>query len=82
MNGGANGGSFGWVLVGIGLLIAAAGLLWLFVPGISRLGRLPGDVVIEGKNGRFYFPITTSIILSVVLSLALWIAARISGGGN
>lgn len=37
-----------------------------------RLGRLPGDIAIEGKNGGFYFPIVTSLLLSVVATLVLW----------
>ncbi|HLU99706.1 MAG TPA: DUF2905 family protein [Acidobacteriota bacterium] len=39
----------------------------------TRLGRLPGDITIEFKNGKFYFPITTSILLSLLLTLILWI---------
>lgn len=80
MNGEAPGGSFGWTLVGIGLLITVGGLLWIFVPGVSRLGRLPGDIVIEQKNGRFYFPIVTCILISIVLSVVMWIISRVTGG--
>jgi len=40
------------------------------------LGRLPGDIVYRGKNTTFYFPLTTSILLSVVLSLVLWVIGR------
>lgn len=58
-------------LIVIGLLIVAAGVLW---PWLSKLplGRLPGDIVVERENFRFYFPITTMIIVSVVLSIILW----------
>jgi len=58
-------------LIIIGLLIVAVGLLW---PWLSKLplGRLPGDIVVERENFRFYFPITTMIIVSVVLSIILW----------
>jgi len=38
-----------------------------------RLGRLPGDIAYQGKNGSFYFPIVTCIVLSVALSLILWV---------
>lgn len=57
------------IVIGAGLLLA--GLLW---PWLSKLGlgRLPGDIRIENESGGFYFPITTSIIISVVLSLILW----------
>jgi len=59
-------------LIIIGLLIVAAGLLW---PWLSKLplGRLPGDIVIERENFRFYFPITTMVIVSVVVSVILWL---------
>ncbi len=45
----------------------------MFAPHLPRLGRLPGDIVIEGKNGRFYFPVVTCLLISVVLSLVLWV---------
>ncbi|OJU89164.1 MAG: hypothetical protein BGO06_27860 [Shinella sp. 65-6] len=58
-----------------GLCLVIAGLAW---PLLSRLnlGRLPGDIVIQGEQGGFYFPIMTCIIVSVVLSLIFWIAGR------
>ncbi len=71
---GANGNSgFGWVLVIVGLVIAAIGLIWVLVPNLPTLGRLPGDIVIERENSRFYFPIVTCIVISVVLSLVMWL---------
>ena len=70
-SGGAAG--FGWGLVVIGLMIAGMGLIWVIAPHAPRLGRLPGDIVIEGKNGRFYFPVVTCVVISIVLSLAAWI---------
>ena len=59
----------------LGIVLIVAGLLW---PWISRLGlgRLPGDVVVERENFRLYLPITTSILISVVLSLILWFLNR------
>jgi hypothetical protein len=62
-------------LVTIGAVILVVGLLW---PWLSRLGlgRLPGDILIERGNSRFYFPITTSIVVSIVLSLILWFFKR------
>lgn len=58
-------------LVIAGLVIVAAGLLW---PWLSKVpfGRLPGDIVIERDNFRFYFPITTMVVVSLVISLVLW----------
>jgi hypothetical protein len=62
-------------LIVVGLIIVAAGLLW---PWLSRigLGRLPGDIVIERENFTFYVPIATGILISIVLSIILWLANR------
>jgi hypothetical protein len=62
----------GKFLVFAGIVLVAVGIVWL-VGERFGLGRLPGDIVIEGENTRFYFPIMTSIIISIVLSLALWL---------
>ena len=58
-------------LIIIGVLILVAGLLW---PWLSQLpfGRLPGDIVIDRPGFRFYFPITTMILVSVIVSAVLW----------
>jgi hypothetical protein len=63
------------ILIAIGAILLAAGLLW---PWLSRLGlgRLPGDIRIETENGFFYFPITTCIVISVVVSLVFWLLRR------
>jgi len=62
-------------LIIIGLAIAAVGLLW---PWIARLGlgRLPGDIFVQRDGFTFYAPIATSILVSVVLSLLLWLFSR------
>jgi hypothetical protein len=60
----------GLVLVLIGVLVTLGDKLPI------RLGRLPGDIRWEGKNGAFYFPITTSILVSLVLTLVLWLMGR------
>jgi len=70
--------SLGWTLVIAGLAIAAVGLFFVFGPSIPWLGRLPGDIRIEGEQTRFYFPITTCILLSVVLSLAAWVVQKLT----
>jgi len=57
----------GAVLVGAGLLLTLGGKLPF------RLGRLPGDIAYQGRHGSFYFPIVTCIVLSVALTLILWI---------
>jgi hypothetical protein len=63
-----------WLII-LGVVLVAAGLLW---PWISKLGlgRLPGDIVVERENFRLYLPITTSILISLVLSLVLWLMNR------
>jgi hypothetical protein len=60
-----------WLII-IGILFILVGVAW---PWLSRLGlgHLPGDISIERKGFSFYFPITTSIVISVVLSILFWI---------
>ena len=61
----------------LGLLLVAVGILVTLGARLPiKLGRLPGDVVIRGKNGVFYFPIVTCIIVSAVLSLLMWLIGR------
>ncbi len=62
-------------LVAIGLTVAAVGLLWPWLAKLG-LGRLPGDINVQGEHGSFYFPIATCIVISVVLSLLLWLINR------
>jgi hypothetical protein len=59
-----------WLII-LGVVLILAGLLWPWL-GKLGLGRLPGDIVIERENFRLYLPITTSILISVILSLILW----------
>ncbi|MCC5905065.1 MAG: DUF2905 domain-containing protein [Balneolaceae bacterium] len=73
-------GDLGKWLIGIGLIIVMAGVvLWLFADRLGWLGQLPGDIRVERENVRFYFPISTMIIISIVLSLLLTFLARIFG---
>ncbi len=58
------------MLILVGLLMLAAERLHI------RLGRLPGDIVWQGKNGSFYFPIVTCLLLSALGSLVLWLLGR------
>ena len=62
-------------LVYFGLLLVAVGLLWPFIER-GGLGRLPGDFVIGRGSFRLYIPLATSLLLSVILSLLLWIFRR------
>ncbi len=62
-------------LITIGIILVLLGLLWPWLQK-SGLGRLPGDIVVEQENFRFYFPITTGIIISIVLSLLFWLMRK------
>lgn len=67
----------GKALLAIGLLLAVAGGLLLLAGRFGLpLGRLPGDVAYRGKHVSFYFPLGTSIVISVVLSLVFWLLSR------
>jgi len=61
-----------------GAVLIIAGLVWHFSGGKIPLGRLPGDIRIESENSRFYFPLTTCLLLSAVLSFAGWLFGWIS----
>jgi len=63
------------LLIALGLLLVAAGLLW---PWLAKIpwGRLPGDITVERPGFAFYFPLTTSIIVSIVLSFVAWWLGR------
>ncbi len=63
------------LLIIVGIVLIAVGLAWLAGERLG-LGRLPGDIVIERENVRIYIPLMTSLIVSVVLSLALWFFSR------
>ncbi len=62
-------------LILIGAVLVLLGLLWPWIQKLG-LGRLPGDIVVERENVRFYFPIVTSIIVSIVLTLLFWLFRR------
>jgi len=64
---------FGKMLLVFGLVIVAIGGLLMLYDKIPFLGKLPGDINIKRDNYQFYFPITTSMILSILLSLILWL---------
>ena len=67
----------GRILIGLGLLlVAAGGVVILFGKMGVPLGRLPGDISYKGKHVSFYFPLATSVLLSVLLSLVLWLISR------
>jgi hypothetical protein len=67
----------GRTLIVAGALLIVLGLLFLVGDRLPiRLGRLPGDIAIRGRHGVFYFPLVTCILLSVILSLVLWLIRR------
>jgi hypothetical protein len=71
--------SFGKALVVIGVLIALLGFVFWrggSIPLVNRLGRLPGDIYIHRANFSFYFPVTTAILVSIVLSLLFALLRR------
>jgi hypothetical protein len=61
----------------IGLVLVALGILMILGERLPiKPGRLPGDIVIHGKNGVFYLPIVTCVVVSVILSLVMWLIGR------
>lgn len=66
----------GKLLIVLGLLIALAGVFLVLVGRVPWLGRLPGDIHVQRGHWTFYFPIATSLLLSVVLTFLLWLFGR------
>ncbi len=70
-------GDLGRTLVLVGGLLLVLGLVLILAGKINLpIGRLPGDIVVRGKNSTFYLPLVTSIVLSVILTLVLWLVNR------
>ncbi|MCI0738118.1 MAG: DUF2905 domain-containing protein [Gemmataceae bacterium] len=69
---------FGRIMLVVGVVLVVVGGLLAFGAKLPfRLGRLPGDIVWQGKGGNFYFPIVTCIVLSVVLSMVVWVVGQL-----
>ena len=66
----------GKLLIVLGVIVIAVGGLLLFSGKIHWIGRLPGDILIQKKNYTFYFPLATSIIISLIITLVFWILGR------
>ena len=66
----------GKFLIITGIIIAAVGALFLLSGKIPWLGKLPGDIVIHRKNFTFYFPLATSILLSIIITFIFWFLGR------
>lgn len=69
-------GSIGKILIIFGLIMLAVGGTMYFAWRIPWIGRLPGDIYIQRRNFIFYLPLTTCIIISILLSLVLWFFSR------
>jgi hypothetical protein len=63
------------VLIVLGVALIILGLLWPWLTKIG-LGRLPGDIRVESEHGGFYFPIVTCVVISIVVSILLWLFRR------
>lgn len=68
--------TLGKFLLIIGVLIIVIGLLMMYGRHIPFLGKLPGDIHVEKKNFHFYFPLTTSIVISLILSILFYIIRK------
>jgi len=66
----------GKTLLIVGLVVAAFGGVLLIFGKVPFLGKLPGDIKIEGKDYTFYFPVMTCVVMSIVLSLIFWIVSK------
>ena len=69
-------GDLGKTLVVIGLVMTAVGIVLMLAGRVPWLGRLPGDIYIQRGNWSFYFPVVTSLVLSVLLTLLFWLFGR------
>ena len=67
---------FGRALILFGLILIGVGLVMLAGPRLPWLGRLPGDILIQGKRTTFYFPLASCLLASVIFSLILWLIGR------
>ncbi|MBI5573875.1 MAG: DUF2905 domain-containing protein [Elusimicrobia bacterium] len=66
----------GKILIIIGIVLILLGIIFIFGIKIPYIGKLPGDILIKKENFTFYFPITTSIIISILLSIILWLITK------
>ena len=68
---------FGKLLIAVGIVLVVAGVVLTLLGRTNLpLGRLPGDIFYRGKNTTFYFPLATSVLISVVLSLLMYLFAK------
>jgi hypothetical protein len=68
--------ALGRTLITVGIVFVAAGTLLTFVHKVPWLGRLPGDIMIQRKSVTIYFPLATSVLVSIILSVLFWLWSR------
>jgi len=69
--------NLGRTLIALGLVILAVGVILTIGEKLPvRFGRLPGDIVVRGKNSVFYFPLVTCLVISAILSFVMWLFGR------
>jgi len=69
-------GEIAKIIIVIGTVLVLIGLAMLFMQKVPFLGKLPGDILIKKENFTFYFPLTTGIIISIIVSLILYLAGK------
>ncbi len=70
-------GEMAKILIVLGLVLLAVGLVLLFFQKVPFLGKLPGDIIIKRENFTFYFPFTTGILISILISLIFYLIGKI-----
>ncbi|WP_227937831.1 DUF2905 domain-containing protein [Alkalihalobacillus deserti] len=68
--------SFPKILIAIGVFLIFIGVIWLVIGRFIPLGKLPGDILVKRENSTFYFPLMTSVVISIILSLLFFIIGR------
>jgi len=69
-------GEMAKIIIVIGVVLVLIGLTILFLQKVSFLGKLPGDILIKKENFTFYFPLSTSIVVSIIVSLILYLISK------
>lgn len=67
---------FGKTLIILGLILVVVGAVFMLAGKVPFIGKLPGDIIVRKKNFTFYFPLATSLLISLLLSLILWFISR------
>ncbi|OGW41614.1 MAG: hypothetical protein A2010_14840 [Nitrospirae bacterium GWD2_57_9] len=67
---------FAKAIIVLGVVLVLAGLILLFIQKLPFIGKLPGDIIIKKDNFTFYFPLATSIIISIIVSLVLYLISK------